>query len=73
MTRSVVRRSISFEEQDIQTVNRVAQLVGGFSAALRLIIRQWAQYESEIADQRVSITEAGKAALAEEKESIDLG
>ena len=63
MARSVTRRSISFEEQDIQTVSRVAKMVGGFSAALRLIIRQWAAYEAELGEQRVTITAAGKAAL----------
>lgn len=76
MARSVVRKSISFEDRDIETVNRVAKLVGGFSAALRLIIRQWATQndasEAELAEQRVMITDAGKAALRTE-DSIDLG
>ena len=76
MARSVTRRSISFEEQDIRTVNRVAKMVGGFSAALRLIIRQWAEHqnalEAETAEQRVRITELGKSALRDD-DAIDLG
>ena len=72
MARSVTRRSISFEEQDIRTVNRVAKMVGGFSAALRLIIRQWAALEAETAEQRVRITELGKSALRDD-DAIDLG
>lgn len=72
MARSVVRKSISFEDRDVETVNRVAKLVGGFSAALRLIIRQWAEHEAELAEDRVRITEAGKAALRCE-DSTDLG
>ena len=71
MARSVVRKSISFEERDVETVNRVAKLVGGFSAALRLIIRQWAAYEQELGEQRVTITAAGKAALQGDCDSID--
>lgn len=70
MARSVTRRSISFEEQDIQTITRVSMIVGGFSAALRLIIRQWAAQnnalETELGEQRVTITAAGKAALQEQ-------
>jgi len=69
MARSVVRKSISFEERDVETVSRVAKLVGGFSAALRLIIRQWATQndaaEAEMAEQRVKITDEGRAALRE--------
>jgi len=72
MAKNVIRRSISLEERDDETVLRIADLVGGFSAALRMIIRQWAEWEPIMAEQRVRITEAGKAALAEE-DCIDLG
>lgn len=66
MARTVKRVSISMEDRDVETVQEVANLVGGFSAALRMIIRQWAQWGPMIAEQRVTITEAGRAALREQ-------
>jgi hypothetical protein len=60
---SVVRRSVAFETEDINEVDALRKKKGlgnkGFSAAVRMIIREWAELT------RFSITEKGKQALAE--------
>jgi hypothetical protein len=62
-----VRRSVALEDVDIETVDKLAEEKGlgarGFSAALRMIIREWIGYES-----RFRITEQGREALEEERQ-----
>lgn len=42
---SIIRKSVAFEQVDIESVNEQAQRKGlgsrGFSAALRMIVREW--------------------------------
>jgi len=69
MARNVIRKSISFEPEDLEAVNEIASLVGGYSAALRYIIRRWKRLEENTADTRVVITEEGREALNDCKEA----
>lgn len=68
MARNVVRRSVSFEPEDDAAVSEMAALVGGFSAALRYIIRRWKRLEDGTAETRAGITEEGRQALSLEKD-----
>jgi hypothetical protein len=69
----LILRNVSLEQEDYKIVRQVAEENGfgakGFSAALRFIIRTFDRNE------RVKITEAGLAALDEQKkdEAIQVG
>lgn len=65
-----VIRNVSLEQTDFSIVQSFALKTGlggkGFSAALRMIIREWSEHKAE---QRVKITAAGQAALQDAKEN----
>ena len=66
----ITKQSVSLDTLDRNIVSEVAETKGlNFSAALRLIIREWQELQAE----RIIITEAGRQALAEahrEAESV---
>ena len=67
---AIIRRSVSLEEEDMQLISQLADRKGlgsrGFSAALRMIIREWVGFSE---NDRVRITQAGQAALGESRQS----
>ena len=64
---NIIRRNVALEQEDVREVEHLRRSKGlgirGFSAALRMIIREWAE---SCADDRVRITEAGREALRKE-------
>ena len=64
-------RNVVLEKPDIETVQQVADRRGlgarGFSAALRMIIREWIGYQA-----RFRITDQGRAALEAEREQEEV-
>ena len=66
MTKLVAKTSVSLFPEDRQIVGVLAERKGlNFSSALRQIIREWQEMKAQ---QRVRITEAGRAALREEEQ-----
>ena len=67
---AIIRRSVALEEEDIQQISLLASRKGlgsrGFSAALRMIIREWVGFNE---NDRVHITRAGQTALVETRQS----
>ena len=69
---AIIRRSVALEEEDIKQITQLAGRKGlgsrGFSAALRMIIREWVGFNE---NDRVRITRAGQAALDQTRQTPD--
>ena len=60
--RDISKTSVALGTKDRQIVGRVVEKLGlNFSAALRMIVREWAEVNSD----RFSLTEKGAAVLTE--------
>lgn len=65
MTQKITKTSVALGEKEREIVNNVRVGTGlNFSAALRMIIREWLGYE-----ERYRITEHGRQALHENREN----